>query len=115
MQEQELVNAIAKLVVEQLKNVDVCDPKDRIPVGISARHVHLSQADLETLFGKGYELVEVTGLELYTMLLVIKNIAVYCYIFCFVTYFFYYFIHLRKKVCTFSVYFLVHQSIKDFL
>ena len=56
MQEQELVNAIAKLVVEQLKNVDVCDPKDRIPVGISARHVHLSQADLETLFGKGYEL-----------------------------------------------------------
>ena len=32
MQEQELVNAIAKLVVEQLKNVDVCDPKDRIPV-----------------------------------------------------------------------------------
>ena len=40
MQEQELVNAIAKLVVEQLKNVDVCDPKDRIPVGISARHVY---------------------------------------------------------------------------
>ena len=60
-------------------------------------------------------MVEVTGLELYTMLLVIKNIAVYCYIFCSITYFFYYFIHLRKKVCTFSVYFLVHQSIKDFL
>ena len=56
MQEQELVNEIAKLVVEQLKHADVCNPKDRIPVGISARHVHLSQADLETLFGKGYEL-----------------------------------------------------------
>ena len=36
MQEQELVNEIAKLVVEQLKHADVCNPKDRIPVGISA-------------------------------------------------------------------------------
>lgn len=27
-----------------------------IPVGISGRHAHLSQADLETLFGAGYQL-----------------------------------------------------------
>ena len=27
-----------------------------VPVGISARHVHLSQKDLETLFGEGYQL-----------------------------------------------------------
>lgn len=28
----------------------------RIPIGISNRHVHLSHKDVETLFGKGYEL-----------------------------------------------------------
>ncbi len=53
MQEQQLVNEIAKLVAEQLKNVDVYNPQDTIPVGISARHVHLSREDVETLFGKG--------------------------------------------------------------
>ena len=29
---------------------------NQVVVEISARHVHLSQEDLETLFGKGYEL-----------------------------------------------------------
>ena len=27
-----------------------------VPVGISARHVHLSEADIERLFGRGYRL-----------------------------------------------------------
>ena len=30
--------------------------KKTVPIEISARHLHLSQADLETLFGKGYQL-----------------------------------------------------------
>ncbi len=34
----------------------ICYGKKTILVETSARHVHLSQADLETLFGKGYVL-----------------------------------------------------------
>lgn len=29
-----------------------------VPIGVSARHVHLTQEDVETLFGKGYQLTK---------------------------------------------------------
>ena len=34
-----------------------------IPIGVSNRHIHLSQNDLETLFGKGYELTPIKELS----------------------------------------------------
>ena len=43
---------------EQLKNKDVYNPEDKIPIGVSARHVHLTHEDVETLFGKGYQLTK---------------------------------------------------------
>ena len=54
---QDMINEIAQKVMEQLKGTNGASCEEaRIPIGVSARHVHLSQADLETLFGKGYEL-----------------------------------------------------------
>ncbi len=46
-----IAEAVKKAIAE-LKT----DDNNEIKVGVSARHVHLSQEDLETLFGKGAEL-----------------------------------------------------------
>ena len=55
MQEQ-LVEQIAKLVAKQLNGCSVAASEEKIPIGISARHVHLSREHVEVLFGKGYQL-----------------------------------------------------------
>ena len=34
------------------------EKNEQVKIGVSQRHVHLSQQDLETLFGKGYELTK---------------------------------------------------------
>jgi len=46
-------DTIAKAVNEVIKNIN---NNGQIKVGVSQRHIHLSKEDLETLFGKGYEL-----------------------------------------------------------
>ncbi|MDK2800610.1 MAG: putative phosphotransacetylase [Clostridiales bacterium] len=53
-----LRDTIEQIIRQQLQErYVVSNQQDSgIPVGISARHVHLSRADLDELFGKGYEL-----------------------------------------------------------
>lgn len=49
--------AIAQVVMSVLAALDSeKEEENGIKVGVSARHVHLSRKDLDTLFGKGYEL-----------------------------------------------------------
>ncbi len=50
---ESLEQLITKSVISILKEKEAAEG---IRIGVSARHVHLSQQDLETLFGKGHEL-----------------------------------------------------------
>ncbi|MGB5824765.1 MAG: phosphate propanoyltransferase, partial [Proteocatella sp.] len=51
---QNIVDQITQLVLAEIRNMQFQEKV--VPVGISARHVHLSQKDVETLFGKGHQL-----------------------------------------------------------
>ncbi len=52
------VETIAKLVVERLHEMQ----NYMVPVGVSNRHIHVSQADLEVLYGPGYQLTPIKDL-----------------------------------------------------
>jgi len=52
MNEQEIAKAV-RAAIESVR-----EDHGEIKVGISQRHVHLSREDLDTLFGKGYELTK---------------------------------------------------------
>ncbi len=47
------IDTVAKAVKSVIENINT---DGQIKIGVSQRHVHLSQEDLETLFGKGYKL-----------------------------------------------------------
>ena len=45
---------VKKILIDMESGVDFSG--NDVPVGVSNRHIHLNQADLETLFGEGYQL-----------------------------------------------------------
>ncbi|WP_028829950.1 phosphate propanoyltransferase [Proteocatella sphenisci] len=61
MNTQNLIDQITELVLAEIGKIN--DAQSLIPVGISARHVHLSQEDVEILFGKGHQLTFLKSLS----------------------------------------------------
>lgn len=51
------INKIEQAVTKILKEYKQ-DKNNEIKIGVSQRHIHLSREDLDTLFGKGYELTK---------------------------------------------------------
>ena len=51
------INKIEKAVTKILKEYKQ-DKNNEIKIGVSQRHIHLSREDLDTLFGKAYELTK---------------------------------------------------------
>lgn len=56
---EELIKLVTRRVMEDLKHYNAC----KIPIGVSNRHIHVSQEDLEALFGKGYALTKKSDLK----------------------------------------------------
>ena len=56
-------NELEKIIREKLQELLVTEKKDTFQVEASGRHVHLSKAHVEALFGKGYELTPVKDLS----------------------------------------------------
>ncbi len=54
MYDEKIIAEAVKKAIEQLN----ADNDNQVKIGISARHVHLSREDLDTLFGKGFELTK---------------------------------------------------------
>lgn len=57
-----LMQALLKAVQEASKE-NTASTAAGVPVGISNRHIHLSQADLDKLFGAGYQLTPIKDLS----------------------------------------------------
>lgn len=54
----ENVELITRLVMEALNQKEKMGNRFEVPIGVSARHVHLTQEHVEVLFGEGYQLTK---------------------------------------------------------
>ncbi len=52
------VEEITRMVLQAMESSQEKKADFKVPVGISARHIHLTQEDVEKLFGKGYQLTK---------------------------------------------------------
>lgn len=59
---QQAVAELVRRIVAEMET-DAASSDLTVPVGVSNRHVHLSEADVETLFGRGYTLTPLKDLS----------------------------------------------------
>ena len=60
---EKIAEMVKEVILNMSKVQDMPKAENGIPVGVSNRHIHLSREDLETLFGKGYELTPIKDLS----------------------------------------------------
>ena len=56
--EQSTVEMITQMVLQTLNKMEEKSNGYQVPVGVSARHIHLTQEHVEVLFGEGYHLTK---------------------------------------------------------
>lgn len=56
--EEQTIALVAEMVVKLIGQKASGESGFMVPIGISARHIHLTQEHVELLFGKGYELTK---------------------------------------------------------
>ncbi|MCI8693889.1 MAG: phosphate propanoyltransferase [Lachnospiraceae bacterium] len=56
--EQRTVEMITQMVLQTLNKMEEKSNGYQVPVGVSARHIHLTQEHVEVLFGEGYHLTK---------------------------------------------------------
>ena len=56
--QEEQIRQIARMVMESMQKREADRAGFLVPVGVSARHIHLTQEHVEALFGPGYQLTK---------------------------------------------------------
>ena len=56
--EQQTVELITQMVLQTINRMEEKNNGYQVPVGVSARHIHLTQEHVEALFGEGYQLTK---------------------------------------------------------
>ena len=56
--EQQTIEKITQMVLQTLNQMEEKSNGFQVPVGVSARHIHLTQEHVEILFGEGYKLTK---------------------------------------------------------
>ena len=58
MNKNEIVTIVKEIIIKIMKEYE----DKLVPIGISNKHIHLSNEDVENLFGKGYQLTKIKEL-----------------------------------------------------